>query len=107
MHLKVQKFDPASMKPFRIILFVGKRGTGKSVLLNDIMYHIRDKVDFGLAMTPTEESAASFRKTMPEACIYDSFSAVKLEQMLKMQRELGKMKKQRSLFVVMHDCMYD
>ena len=107
MQLKVQKFDPQQIKPHRIILFIGKRGTGKSKLLADIMYHIRDRVDFGLAMTPTEESATTFRQTMPEQWIYNNFAASKLEAMLNMQRELGKKGKQRHLFVVMDDCMYD
>ena len=107
MQLRVRKCDPQQMEPHRIILFIGKRGTGKSKLLADIMYHIHDKVDFGLAMTPTEESAAVFRETMPEAWIYNSFSSSKLDAMLSIQRGLGKKGKQRDLFVVMDDCMYD
>ena len=71
--LTIKKFDPSTMKRHRIILFVGKRGTGKSILLNDIMHCIHDKVDFGLAMTPTEETAETFREHMPEQWIYSNF----------------------------------
>jgi len=41
------------MKPHRIVLAVGRRGMGKSVLMRDLMQHLSDRVDFGLAMTPT------------------------------------------------------
>ena len=57
MKLELQKFCPGSMKPYRIILLVGRRGTGKSVLTEDLMEHIAQKIDVGVAMTPTEGNA--------------------------------------------------
>lgn len=107
MRLTVKRFDPNTLKPHRIIIVVGKRGTGKSVLQRDLLYHLSSRLDFGLAMTPTEESAETFREHMPDSWIYSSFSATKLDAMLTLQREMVKTKKQRSLFVIMDDCMYD
>jgi hypothetical protein len=107
MKLEVRKFDPASMKPHRIILAVGRRGSGKSFLMRDLMSQVADKVDFGLAMTPTEDTAGMFREHMPSGWIYNSYNAGKLEAMLAMQREFGRTHKQRRLFVLMDDCMYD
>ena len=107
MRLTVKKFDPSTMKHHRIILLVGKRGTGKSVLMEDILYHLNDKLDFGLAMTPTESTAETFRKHMPEQWIYTQFDAGKLDSMLHMQRDLVKAKKNKSLFLCMDDCMFD
>ena len=107
VRLRVRKFDPASLKPHRIIIVVGKRGTGKSVLQRDILYHLADRLDFGLAMTPTEESAETFREHMPDSWIYNGFSSTKVESMLNMQRDMVKQKKARSLFIVLDDCMYD
>ena len=57
MKLRVKRFDPATMKPHRIIIVVGKRGTGKSVLQEDLLYRLASMLDVGLSMTPTEESA--------------------------------------------------
>ena len=107
MRLRVKRFDTSTLKPHRIIIVVGKRGTGKSVLQRDLLYHLSDRLDFGLAMTPTEESSETFRQHMPDSWIYSSFSATKLDSMLNIQREMVKAKKQRSLFVIMDDCMYD
>lgn len=107
VRLRVRKFDPATLKPHRIIIVVGKRGTGKSVLQRDLLYQLAEKLDFGLAMTPTEESAETFRQHMPDSWIYNGFSTAKLDTMLHMQRELVKHKKARSLFIVLDDCMYD
>jgi hypothetical protein len=107
MKLRVKRFDPGSLKPHRIIIIVGKRGTGKSVMQRDLLYHLANKVDFGMAMTPTEESADMFRKHMPDEWIYSGFSTQKLDTMLNMQREMCKHKNQRNLFIVLDDCMYD
>lgn len=107
VRLRVRKFDPSTLKPHRIIIVVGKRGTGKSVLQRDILYHLSSKLDFGLAMTPTEESAETMRCHMPDSWIYNGFSTTKLDSMLNMQREMVKHKKARSLFILLDDCMYD
>ena len=107
MQLKIKRFDPTTLKPHRIIIIVGKRGTGKSVMQRDLMYHLRDKWDLGVAMTPTEESAQTFSQHMPENWIYNGFSSTKLDQILNMQRELCKDKKERNLFLILDDCMYD
>tara|TARA_B110000046_G_C12891535_1_gene354586 strand:- start:42 stop:884 length:843 start_codon:yes stop_codon:yes gene_type:complete len=107
VRLNVKKFDTDTLKPHRIIIVVGKRGTGKSVLQRDLLYHLSDKVDFGMAMTPTEESAETFRQHMPDSWIYSGFSTVKMEQMLSMQRDMVKNRKARRLFIVLDDCMYD
>ena len=107
MRLKIKRFDPTQVKPHRIILIIGRRGSGKSVLCNDILFHLKDNVDFGLFMTPTEESAAAFRRCAPESWIYDEFNQQKLEEMLRIQRTLSRSNQHRNLLCVLDDCMYD
>lgn len=108
MRLKIQKLDPgAQLKQHRIILFVGRRGTGKSRLAEDIMYRIKDNVDFGLAMTPTEDTASMLRSHMPDSWVYSAFSCQKIEQMMAMQRQNIVAGKPRDLFLICDDCTYD
>jgi hypothetical protein len=77
MKLQIRKFDPSQMKPHRIILLVGRRGVGKSVLMRDLMERLSAKVDFGLAMTPTEDSAEVFRAHMPDAAVFSAAGPVR------------------------------
>ena len=111
MRLKIQRFEPETqLKQHRICLILGRRGTGKSVLLQNILYHMRDRVDFGLAMTPTNETAEMFRNGcgMPDTWVYDGFSSARLEQMTAMQRAtIAAHKTPRSLFIVADDCGFD
>lgn len=109
MRLKIRRFDPArQMRDGRISLFIGRRGTGKTVLLEDIMYHMRSRWDFGLLFTPTEDTAGMFRKHVPTAWIYSNYSETRLEQMIASQRAISASgKAQRSLFFVTDDCGFD
>ena len=45
MDLKITKFDMSSMKDDKVIVLIGKRETGKSVLVKDLLYL---KVHIGL-----------------------------------------------------------
>ena len=39
MNLQLKKFKPEGMTDDRVCVFIGKRNTGKSTLVKDIMYH--------------------------------------------------------------------
>ena len=97
------------MKPGRITMVIGKRGTGKSVLMRDILYHMSNKVDFGVAMTPTEESAREFEKCMPKSWVYRGFEQEKLDDIVRVQKEKAQSGSSgaKQLYVVLDDCSYD
>ena len=106
--LNIKQFDPSTMKPDRIWLLVGKRGTGKSTLVRDIMYHMTHYIDHPLAMTPTEESVAMFEDCMPESCVHTEFSGNTLDRLIAHQRQRGKKKlPQRHVLLVLDDMMFD
>jgi len=39
MDLRLRKFNPASMADDKVLVFIGKRNTGKSTLVTDILWH--------------------------------------------------------------------
>ena len=93
------------MKESRIVFIIGKRHTGKSVLVKDLLSKI-PRPDYAIAMAPTEDSLAEFRKFLPESCIFDHFSQDKLERAVSVQRELVSRGKKRTLLILLDDCMY-
>ena len=103
--IRVRKFNPSTMKESRIIFIIGKRHTGKSVLMKDILYHM-PRPDFVLAMAPTEDTLKQFRTFLPESCIFDHFSQEKLERTVSLQRELVNRGKKRSVLILLDDCLY-
>lgn len=113
MTLNIKKFDMKTMKPHRIILVVGKRGTGKSTLIKDIMYHIKENIDIPMAVTPTEESIDMFESHMPKSFIYSEYCDHTFRKMIDFQRKSGrsggnnKGEKMQHLLLVLDDMMYD
>ena len=55
MNIQIKKFDPSVIEPNRVLLFIGKRNTGKSTLVKDIMWYNK-QIPIGMIMSPTEES---------------------------------------------------
>ena len=106
-HVRIRKFDPADIKKHRIILAVGRRGSGKSSLLMDLLYNLRERYDYCLAMCPTMESAGLLRKCMPESCVYNRFSQAKLELLVQTARELAAAGKEKAFLLVLDDVLYD
>lgn len=41
--LNLKKFDPSRIRPYSTLLFAGGRGTGKSFLMRDIIYHLKKR----------------------------------------------------------------
>lgn len=105
-NLNIRPFTPSSLKPDATVLLLGKRGTGKSTLLRDLMYHVRDHFQFGIAMSPTEESNEMFSAVLPRSCVYTDFSEEAVGRILRYQKKTVR-NGGRNMFVIMDDCAYD
>lgn len=105
MAIRIKKFNPATIKPSRILFVIGKRHTGKTVLMKDLLYHM-PRPDYALAMAPTEDTIAMFRTFLPESCIFDDFTQEKLDRVVAVQRELVSRGKKRTVLVLLDDCLY-
>lgn len=108
MKLKLKEFDLKRIKPHRIILFIGRRGTGKSTLMYDVAYNLRDRFNFGCAMTPTVPSARTFRKFLPAGLVFEEgYNEDQLEKMLRIGKEIKRQNKNKSGVIFLDDCMAD
>ena len=103
--MRIKRFDPNGIKESRIIFLIGKRHTGKSVLMKDLLYHM-PRPDYVLAMAPTEDTLRMYREFLPESCIFDHFSQEKLERTVSLQRELVMRGKKRTVLIILDDCLY-
>ena len=105
MALRIKKFDPLTIKESRILFLIGKRHTGKSVLMKDLLYHM-PRPDYVIAMAPTEDTLKMYREFLPPSCIFDHFSQDKLDRVVSLQRELVSRGKKRTVLVILDDCLY-
>ena len=76
MSLELKKFDMKSItfKPTEstgpVIMLIGKRGTGKTFLVKDLLYYHQD-VPIGVVISGTEEGNGFYGKIVPKLFIHN------------------------------------
>lgn len=105
MAFRVKRFDAQTIGESRIVFIIGKRNTGKSVLMKDLL-HQMPRPDFVLAMAPTTDSLDMFREFLPECCIFDHFAQDRLDALVQVQKDLVARGKRRHVLVILDDCLY-
>lgn len=117
MNLQLKKFDMSSMKDDKVVVFIGKRETGKSFLVRDLLYYQQD-IPIGTVISATESANCYYGKMIPNLFIHDEYTPSTISNVIKRQKLVIKKmqedfkKKNRSnidprAFLILDDCMYD
>lgn len=123
MNLEVKKFDMKSIsfKPNEskgpVVVLLGRRDTGKSFLVRDLLYYHQD-IPIGTVVAGTEEGNGFYGKLVPKLFIHNEYNMAIIENILKRQRQvLKQIKKEMETFrrcnidprafVILDDCLYD
>ena len=123
MTLNLSKFDmrTISFKPNEakgpVIVLSGRRDTGKSFLVRDLLYYHQD-IPIGVVVSGTEEGNSFYASLVPKLFIHNEYNSTIIENILKRQKVVLKqvMKEMETYkkssidpraFVILDDCMYD
>ena len=123
MNLELKKFDmkDISFKPNLnqgpVIVLIGRRDTGKSYLVRDLLYYQQD-IPIGTVISGTEAGNGFYGNMVPKLFIHDEYNSAIIENILKRQKIVMKqMKKENEAygrsnidprtFVILDDCLYD
>ena len=102
-YFRIKRFDPTNIKPNRAFLFIGKKGTGKTTLMRDMLYYHR-RIPDGIVMTATNTDYWS--EVMPRSFVYEEYDPSVLKRVV--TRQIRKNENNRpSTVVVLDDVMYD
>jgi len=82
------EFDPEEIKLDATIVAIGKRRTGKSWLLRNIMYLMRDKIPAGIVISQTDELNKFWRQYVPSKYIYPKYEPEILDAVFKRQKDI-------------------
>lgn len=107
MSFNIREFDVTTISPGAIVGVVGRRGSGKSIIIKDLLYSKRDVLPFGVVMSGTEAGNGYFGKFIPEIFVYDDFDTASLEKLLERQKKAAKKGNMKRVFVVLDDLAYD
>jgi hypothetical protein len=123
MSLELKKFDMKNIS-FKsneskgpVIVLIGKRDTGKSFLVRDLLYYQQD-IPIGTVISGTEEGNGFYGKMVPRLFIHNEYNTAIIENILKRQRTVLKQIKKEietykrttidpRAFVILDDCLYD
>ena len=107
MNIQLKKFNPANMADDKVCVFIGKRGTGKSTLVADILYH-KKHLPIGIVMSATEEGNHYYQQYVPDLFIYGDYHREVIENILDRQKQVVSQNKPNpNAFLLLDDCMYD
>ena len=123
MTLHLKKFDMKNIS-FRpdenkgpVIVLIGRRDTGKSYLVRDLLYYHQD-IPIGTVISGTEAGNGFFSAHVPKLFIHDEYNSAIIENILKRQKTVLKQIKREMeaykrtnidarAFVILDDCLYD
>ena len=86
-NLNLKKFNMSEITPDKVVVFIGKRNTGKSFLVKDLLYHVKD-IPTGAIISGTEEANPFYSNILPSTFIYDEFSEDIVYRLLKRQKKI-------------------
>lgn len=104
-HLRLKRFNPKTIRQNPVILIVGKRGSGKTVLLKDITRHLRKRFDVCVAVAGTMASSEMFQDFVPSSFIYDRVDTDVIVKMVDLAKVCKNHRKPREFLLMMDDCM--
>ena len=109
INVQLQKFDPSRIDHNRVCVFIGKRGTGKTTLVTDILSYHAD-IPSTVVMSATEESNKHWQRHVPDIFIHGDYDPDVIEHVICMQRDRmrnSNTEKAPPTCIVAEDVMYD
>jgi hypothetical protein len=117
VNFNIKRFDMKRIPQDAVVIFIGRRRTGKSTLVRDLLFHHQD-MPLGTVISGTEESNSFYGKMIPPIFIHGEFNPIILDNFVKRQKMImGKIQNDLKMqvrskldprsFMILDDCMYD
>jgi hypothetical protein len=117
LNLRLRKFDMSKIKHDKVVVLIGKRETGKSFLVKDLLWH-NQGLPCGTVISGTEGANQFYSRMVPPLFVHDEYSPLVIANVLKRQKLMAK-KIAKDLgergttsvdprnFLILDDCLYD
>ena len=116
-NIQLKKFDMSSIPSDSVVVFIGKRNTGKSFLCKDLLYYHKE-IPVGTVISGTESANCFYGNIVPNMFIHDEYSSDIIKNLLKRQKTVkkglqyelehrGNSNINPNSFLILDDCLYD
>lgn len=102
----MKRFDTSIIKANRVILITGKRGTGKTTLLEYLLFKLRDRFDVVIGMGGSHASVKMLEGFMPKCMVFGAPIIRKIEKLVEVSKALIQAGKRREFLLVLDDCTF-
>ena len=117
MNLQLQKFQLSSIDDDKVVVFIGKRCTGKSFLCKDLLY-FHQNIPVGTVISATEGANQFYGNIIPPLFIHGEYNEHIIANVLKRQKQVvekfnsekeqtGGSRIDPRAFLILDDCLYD
>ena len=111
------RFDNSQQSSGPVVVFIGRRDTGKSFLVRDLLYY-HQEIPIGTVISGTEAGNGFYGSHVPKLFIHDEYNTAIVENVLKRQKLVIKQIKKENTaygrsnidgraFVILDDCLWD
>ena len=116
-NLQMKKFNMSSIAEDKVVVLIGKRETGKSFLVRDLLYYHQD-IPIGSVISGTEAANNFYGKIFPKLFIHGEYNSSIIANYLKRQKMVVSLMNKdtacgiesnidpRSV-LILDDCLYD
>ena len=117
MKLELKRFNISTITDDKVVVMIGKRNTGKSFLIKDLLYYHHD-LPIGTVISGTESANHFYGDIIPKVFIHHEFSNNIIDNVVKRQQLILKKVNQETTmynhsnidpraFMILDDCLYD
>ena len=117
MNIQLKKFDMNNIKDDKVIVLIGKRDTGKSFLVKDLLYY-HQSIPIGTVISGTESANSFYSDIIPSLFIHDEYTSDLIANVVKRQKLVvkkykheiatqGRSRVDPRAFLILDDCLYD
>ena len=116
-NLQLKKFDMCNIADDKVVVLIGKRETGKSFLVRDLLYYHQD-IPIGTVISGTEAANNFYGSMFPKLFIHGEYTAPTIANYVKRQKMVvnmmnkekqdgGECKIDPRGVLILDDCLYD
>lgn len=103
--LRIRKFDITKINDGSTIFIIGRRATGKTTLVCDILYHKRT-IPIGTIISPTEDNDYAYKNRASAPIVFGEYRPEITANIVKRQK-MGTSAVDSRAFLIMDNCLYD
>lgn len=106
-----KRFKMHWIDPRRKVVAIAKTGSGKTVLIRDLLYHQRKILQHGQVICPTDSLNKDYQSIIPKIFIHENYDTELIKRQLKSQKHLvetnGKEDTRTCSFLILDDCLHE